>query len=119
MEIIGGSHDSIDGPVMARRGPCYDHVCFTTDNVAGVWQRAVSRGVEPLSEPAYYPEYGTTIAWLYDADGTHIELMSTLDPEMMTTAHRRGRCESMWTEGWQRSPVVIGRRGDLPVQLVR
>ena len=119
LEIIGGEHDSIDGPVMSRRGPCYDHVCFTADDVAGVWQRAVDLGVEPLSEPAHYPEYGTTIAWLYDADGTHIELMSTLDPELMTSAHRRGRCENHWVEDWQRSPTVRERRGDRPVQLMR
>ncbi len=119
LEIIGGEHDSIDGPVMERRGPCYDHVCFTADDVAGVWQRAVDLGVEPLSEPAHYPEYGATIAWLYDADGTHIELMSTLDPELMTSAHRLGRCENHWTDDWQRSPKVLERRGDRPVQLVR
>lgn len=119
LEIIGGEHDSIDGPVMDRRGPCYDHLCFTTDDVAGVWQRAVDLGVEPLSEPAHYPEYGTTIAWLYDADGTHIELMSTLDPELMTSAHRLGRCENHWTDDWQRSPTVLERRGDRPVKIVR
>lgn len=119
LEIIGGEHDSIDGPVMERRGPCYDHLCFTADDVAGVWQRAVDLGVEPLSEPAHYPEYDTTIAWLYDADGTHIELMSTLDPELMTSAHRLGRCENHWTDDWQRSPTVLERRGDRPVQLMR
>lgn len=119
LEIIGGEHDSIDGPVMERRGPCYDHLCFTADDVAGVWQRAVDLGVEPLSEPAHYPEYGTTIAWLYDADGTHIELMSTLDPELMTSAHRLGRCENHWTDDWQRSPAVLEHRGDQPVQIVR
>ena len=119
LEIIGGEHDSIDGPVMDRRGPCYDHLCFTTDDVAGVWQRAVDLGVEPLSEPAHYPEYDTTIAWLYDADGTHIELMSTLDPELMTSAHRLGRCEKHWTDDWQRSPAVLERRGDRPVKIVR
>ena len=119
LEIIGGEHDSIDGPVMDRRGPCYDHVCFTTDDVAGVWQRAVDRGVEPLSEPAHYPEYDTTIAWLYDADGTHVELMSTLDPELMASAHRLGRCENHWVDDWQRSPAVLERRGDRPVKIVR
>lgn len=119
LEIIGGEHDSIDGPVMDRRGPCYDHLCFTTDDVVGVWQRAVDLGVEPLSEPAHYPEYGTTIAWLYDADGTHIELMSTLDPELMTSAHRLGRCENHWVDDWQRSPAVLERRGDRPVKIVR
>ena len=119
LEIIGGEHDSIDGPVMDRRGPCYDHVCFTTDDVAGVWQRAVDLGVEPLSEPAHYPEYDTTIAWLYDADGTHVELMGTLDPELMASAHRLGRCENHWTDDWQRSPAVLERRGDRPVKIVR
>ena len=119
LEIIGGEHDSIDGPVMERRGPCYDHVCFTADDVAGVWQRAVDLGVEPLSEPAHYPEYDTTIAWLYDADGTHIELMSTLDPELMASAHRLGRCENHWTDDWQRSPAVLERGGDRPVKIVR
>lgn len=119
LEIIGGEHDSIDGPVMERRGPCYDHLCFTADDVAGVWQRAVDLGVEPLSEPAHYPEYGATIAWLYDADGTHIELMSPLDPELMASAHRLGRCENHWVDDWQRSPKVLERRGDRPVQLTR
>lgn len=119
LEIIGGEHDGIDGPVMERRGPCYDHVCFTADDVAGVWQRAVDLGVEPLSEPAHYPEYDATIAWLYDADGTHIELMSTLDPELMASAHRLGRCQNHWTDDWQRSPAVLERCGDRPMQLVR
>lgn len=119
LEIIGGEHDSIDGPVVERRGPCYDHLCFTADDVTGVWQRAVDLGVEPLSEPAHYPEYGATIAWLYDADGTHIELMSPLDPELMASAHRLGRCENHWVDDWQRSPKVLERRGGRPVQLTR
>ena len=119
LEIIGGAFDTIDGPVFERRGCCYDHVCFTTGDVAGTWQRAVDRGVEPLSEPAYYPEYDSTIAWLYDAEGTHIELMSPVPAELMVDAHRSGRCVNCWVDGWQRNPAVLPRRGDTALQLRR
>ena len=119
LEIIGGAFDTIDGPVYERRGSCYDHICFTTSDVSGTWQRAVTQGVEPLSEPAYYPEYDTTIAWLYDADGTHIELMSPIPPDPMVDAHRNGRCSNHWVDDWQRNPAVIPRRGDSAVHLRR
>jgi len=108
LEIIGGEFDSIDGPVFEKRGPCFDHVCFTTSDVPGTWQNAVDHGVEPLSEPAYYEEYDTTIAWLYDADGTHIELMSTLPADIMLDAHH-GTCSNHWVDDWQRNPAIIPR----------
>ena len=119
LEIISGAFDTIDGPVFERRGSCYDHVCFTTGDVAGTWQRAVDRGVEPLSEPAYYPEYDTTIAWLYDADGTHIELMDPVPADLMVDAHRGGRCANGWVDDWNREPVVLPRRGDTALQVRR
>lgn len=119
LEIIGGEFDSIDGPAYEKRGAHYDHVCFTTDDVAGVWQRAVDLGVEPLSEPTFYAEYDATIAWLYDADGTHIELMTPVPPEQMTEAHRTGRCSNQWVDDWQRQPAVLPRMGDLPVKVQR
>ena len=119
LEIIGGTFDTIDGPVFERRGACYDHICFTTGDVAGTWQRAVDRGVEPLSEPAHYPEYDSTIAWLYDADGTHIELMSPVPADVMVEAHRSGRCSNAWVDDWNRSPAVLRRRGDTPLQVRR
>ncbi len=119
LEIIGGAFDTIDGPVFERRGSCYDHICFTAGDVAGTWQRAVDRGVEPLSEPAYYPEYDTTIAWLYDADGTHIELMSPVPADLMVDAHRSGRSTNGWVDDWQRSPAVMPRRGDSCLTVAR
>lgn len=115
LEIIGGEFDSIDGPVFERRGACFDHVCFTTDDVAGVWQRAVDLGVEPLCEPAHYAEYDSTIAWLYDADGTHVELMSPVPDNMMGDHHRTGVCSNDWVDDWQREPVVLPRKGNQPV----
>ncbi len=117
LEIIGGEFDSIDGPTFEQRGPCFDHICFTTADVAGVWQRAVDAGVEALSEPAYYAEYDSTIAWLYDADGTHVELMSPVPEGLMAEAHRTGVCSNHWADDWQRNPTVFPRKGDQPVQV--
>ena len=119
LEIIGGEHDSIDGPVWERRGPCFDHLCFTTADVETHWHHAVEAGVEPLSPPAFYPEYDVTIGWLYDADGNHIELMSTLAPELLQDAHRSGVCSNMWVDDWRRDPEVLARRGGLAVQVRR
>lgn len=119
LEIIGGEFDAIDGPAYKERGPHYDHVCFTCDDVAGVWQKAVDLGVEPLSEPAYYEEYDGTIAWLYDSDGTHIELLSTIPPAEMLEAHRTGVCSSQWVDDWQREPSVLPRKGNHPVKVQR
>lgn len=119
LEIIGGEFDSIDGPVFERRGACFDHVCFTTADVAGTWQRAVDLGVEPLCEPAYYAEYDSTIAWLYDADGTHIELMSPVPEGLMGGAHKTGVCSNDWVDDWQRNPVVLARAGNRAVHLAR
>jgi catechol 2,3-dioxygenase-like lactoylglutathione lyase family enzyme len=119
LEIIGGEFDSIDGPVFERRGACYDHICFTTGDVEATWTKAVERGVEPLSEPAFYPEYDATIAWLYDADGTHVELMSPLPPGILLEARRTGVCSNHWVDDWQRNPPVKARRGDGPVEVRR
>ncbi len=119
LEVIGGAFDTIDGAVAERRGPCYDHICFTVADVDGTWRAAVEAGVEPLSPPAHYPEYDTTIAWLYDADGTHIELMSPPPPDLMTDAHRKGRCVSHWVDDWKRNPSVLPRRGDQALRLNR
>jgi len=119
LEIIGGEHDSIDGPVFEQRGACFDHLCYTVDNVVDTWTHAVSLGVEPLCEPAYYPEYDATIAWLYDADGNHIELMSPLSEEAALEAARTGVCSNQWVDDWQRSPVVLPRRGDQAIAIAR
>lgn len=119
LEIIGGEFDSIDGPAYEARGPHFDHVCFTTADVAGVWQKAVDAGVEPLSEPAFYPEYDATIAWLYDSDGTHIELMSPVPEDFMMGAHRSGQCSNEWVDDWQRNPVVLPRTGGKPVSVAK
>jgi catechol 2,3-dioxygenase-like lactoylglutathione lyase family enzyme len=118
LEIIGGEFDSIDGPAYERRGPHFDHVCFTTADVEETWRRAVDRGLEPLSEPAFYAEYDTTIAWLYDNDGTHIELMSTLPADIMLEAHH-GVCSNHWVDDWQRSPQVLPRTGGKSVQVAK
>ena len=99
--------------------PCFDHVCFTTGDVAGTWNRAVEHGVEPLSEPTFYPEYDSTIAWLYDADGTHIELMSELPPEILADAHATGLCSNHWVDDWQRSPSVTARSASGRVEVRR
>ncbi len=115
LEVIGGEHDSIDGPVYERRGPCFDHLCFSTADVEGTWRRAVELGVEPLSEPAFYPEYDVTIAWLYDNDGTHIELMSDLPPDVLGEPARTGMCSNHWVDDWQRNPTVLPRTGGRPV----
>ena len=109
LEIIGGTHDSIDGPVWESRGPCYDHVCFTTADVEGTWQRAVDQGVQPLSEPRRYPEYDATIGWLYDADGNHIELMTPIAPDLVRDVLDTGLCSNHWVDDWQRNPPVFPR----------
>lgn len=113
LEIIGGEHDSIDGPVWEARGACYDHLCFTTDDVVGTWQKAVDRGVFPLAEPQFYPEYESTIAWLYDADGNHIELMDPIPDEMVADALSNG-CSSQWVDDWKRDVAVIPYPGHKP-----
>ena len=119
LEIIGGEFDTIDGPVFERRGACFDHICFTTSDVEATWRRAVELGVEPLSEPTYYAEYESTIAWLYDADGTHIELMSPVPKGLMAEAFATGTCSNHWVDDWERDPTVLPRRGNVPVKLAR
>ena len=106
LEIIGGEFDSVDRPIWESRGPCYDHLCLTTSDVEGVWGRAVEAGVPPLAEPVHHPEWGVTVAWLYDADGIHVELMSPVPPEVFAEALESGVCVSRYTE----SPT-----GDVPV----
>ena len=61
----------------------------------------------------------STIAWLYDADGTHIELMSPVPADLMVDAHRRGRCANGWVDDWQRYPAVLPRKGDTALQTHR
>jgi hypothetical protein len=79
----------------------------------------VDHGVEPLSEPTFHPEYEASIAWLHDADGTHIELMSILPAELLGDAHHTGQCSNQWVDGWQRNPAVTPRSGTGRVEVRR
>jgi lactoylglutathione lyase len=50
-------------------------VCFVTEDVLGGYERAVSEGAEPVSEPHTKP-WGQEVAYVRDPDGALIEIAS-------------------------------------------
>jgi lactoylglutathione lyase len=61
-------------PEVGAPPPAFE-VCFVTEDVAGAFERAVSEGAEPLTDPHTTP-WGQDVAYVRDPDGNLIELAS-------------------------------------------
>jgi catechol 2,3-dioxygenase-like lactoylglutathione lyase family enzyme len=82
LEIIGPPGlEKREEELLNKRGPLFDHICYTAADVKGAWQAALAKGAENFIEP--YEEYGIEIAWIRDADGNDIEIMSPFPQELI------------------------------------
>jgi lactoylglutathione lyase len=59
----------------AGGSPPVFEVCFVTEDVAGAFERAVSEGADPVTNPHTTP-WGQDVAYVRDPDGNLIELAS-------------------------------------------
>ncbi len=82
LEIIGPPGlEEREEVLLKKRGPLFDHLCYTAEDVTGAWQAAMDNGAENFIKP--YKEYGGEIAWVRDADGNDIEIMSPFPDEIV------------------------------------
>lgn len=102
LELIGGPEFGPEQPWWNAHGPHFDHICFACADVEGVYAHGLETGLPPMLPPHHYPEYDLTIAWLYDPEGLHVELMSALDRSALDTALETGEPPNLWTEDWVR-----------------
>ena len=56
------------------------HICFTVDDIEGIYEALKARGAEFVSKPVHYPPEagGWGICFLYDPDGNLLELVEVL-----------------------------------------
>jgi len=82
LEIIGPPGlEEREEALLKKRGPLFDHICYTANDVSGAWQAAMDNGAQNFIKP--YEEYGSEIAWIRDADGNDIEFMSPFSKELV------------------------------------
>lgn len=60
-----------DGPAAAWE------ICFVTDDVAAAYERAVSKGCQPIAVPSEKP-WGQTVSYVRDLDGCIVEIASPI-----------------------------------------
>jgi hypothetical protein len=89
LEIIGPPNlEPREKVLLEARGPCYDHLCYTADDVPTAWEEAAARGSVQVEAPI--EAYDNCLAWLRDADGNDIEVMGAVPPETILEAIRMG-----------------------------
>ncbi len=98
LEVIGGPQFMTEQQAWDAHGPHYDHVCFSMSNVAASYDRGCKGGLAPMAHPRHYPEYGLDIAWLYDRDGLHVELLEEMPLHELREAHSSGVVENHWVD---------------------
>lgn len=82
LEIIGSPGlEKREEELLNKRGPLFDHICYTAADVKGAWQEELDKGAKNFIEP--YEEYGIEIAWIRDADGNDIEIMNPFPQELV------------------------------------
>ena len=87
LEIIGPPHlEPREEELLARRGACYDHLCYVASDVRAAWKAAVEAGIEAGEAPRLYEEYGVWVSWLKDPDGNDVEIMDPLPDDFVRMA---------------------------------
>lgn len=59
------------------------------DDVSAAWRAALERGATNMADPIQ--AYGAWIAWLNDADGNDVEIMSPIAAGLVEEALRTGQ----------------------------
>jgi len=74
-ELAASNVPGVMGPrAIGQASPSFE-VCFVTDNVPAAFERAVSGGAEPVTEPQTKP-WGQDVAYVRDPDGNLVEIAS-------------------------------------------
>jgi catechol 2,3-dioxygenase-like lactoylglutathione lyase family enzyme len=89
LEIIGPPHlEEREVMILEKRGACYDHLCYTAEDVGGAWEKAIDLGAEKMTEP--FEDYGVQIAWVRDHDGNDVEIMNPIPAEIIEVVLQGG-----------------------------
>ncbi len=89
LEIIGPPRlEPREEALLKQHGACYDHLCYVADDVRTAWQACLDRGAQNMEAPV--EQLGMWIAWLKDADGNDVEIMSPTPAEIIEEALRTG-----------------------------
>jgi len=90
LEIIGPPNlEPREVEILQKHGACYDHLAFAADDARGAWQIALGRGAKNMADPV--DGYGLCIAWLRDADGNDVEIMSTIPAQLVEDSLKSGQ----------------------------
>jgi len=90
LEIIGPPFaEEREHDFHRKTGAGIDHLAYISDNLHASWQKTLDSGAENMMDP--YDAYGATIAWIKDADGNDIELMTPIPEEIVRTALETGK----------------------------
>ena len=89
LEIIGPPDlEAREEVMLERHGPCYDHFGFVTGDVKQVWRKVLKLGAKAMAAPV--EDYGVEMAWVNDADGNDVEIMSPIPDEIILSVLQGG-----------------------------
>jgi catechol 2,3-dioxygenase-like lactoylglutathione lyase family enzyme len=89
LEIIGPPGlEPREVVMLNKHGPCFDHLCFVTDDVKSAWNAVVERGAPKMDEPVR--AYDNWLSWVHDADGNDVEIMNPFPGDLLLNALQTG-----------------------------
>jgi catechol 2,3-dioxygenase-like lactoylglutathione lyase family enzyme len=78
--IVGPDLWEREQVLLDKHGPLFDHICYMAKDVPGAYKELLAKGATDNMEA--HIAYGLTMAWIRDADGVEIELMSPFPGDM-------------------------------------
>ncbi len=75
---MGQAHLGDFTPSTAKAAPQGFEIAFTTDEVAGLYEKAINHGASALSAPETKP-WGQTVAYVRDMNGILVEICSPMN----------------------------------------
>jgi catechol 2,3-dioxygenase-like lactoylglutathione lyase family enzyme len=105
LEIIGPPHlEPRELVLLEKHGACFDHLCFSAEDVHAAWKTLLEKGVQKIADPVY--EYGLWMGWLKDPDGIEIEIMSPIPAEILTNTLQGGQVPNLAKTKWKQTSFV-------------
>lgn len=89
LEIIGPPDlEAREVVMLERHGACYDHFGYVAGDVEKAWKLSLTRGAKEMAAPV--EDYGVQMAWVNDADGNDVEIMSPIPDEIILNVLQGG-----------------------------
>ena len=89
LEIIGPPDlEAREVEMLERHGACYDHFGYVAGDVEKAWKLSLTRGAKEMA--ALEEGYGVQMAWVNDADGNDVEIMSPIPDEIILNVLQGG-----------------------------